>query len=437
MYHLELSVMAAELTFTDIYNQTKSKLKQIYAKYEQEEACEPCGVEQTTTIPSTSTVDRIKKVAAIGFEASKITNIIARFAQENTISSTVTTYDAHQVLDKFRTKYTYLNLYRPVECLQATIVVDMALSLTNNYDICYNIFNMLTKLWNKSGTMDRLDQHIGYYEFIKNLLDCLRLHKTVGIKRMLYDEAVILSFNELNAWLNRQRIYQWLSQRITGDWNVLDKLKAMQKQFESMCISELNYFNRLFYYIQNVTRLMQYQTTNSSRTPTQLLQINMITTIGQIVFDCNIAPTEIESIVCTVNLNLVYVLMQNTSGLIDIVAKDPQQITSAIDELIANTENDNKIDDIANLRETSRVANEAVVEYIRKHNPMIAFLLMQLQNIRGYDENYTLFNNLLALKEVGDISEVYNGNLTMSALNFDQIDVVALVDFIIIKRNYR
>lgn len=434
--------MAAELRFSDIYNQTKSKLQHIYEKYEKEEAFQPCAVEQTLSKPSTSpsrvTVDRIKKVAAIGFEASKITNIIARFAQENSIAinSTITTNDAQQILEKFRTKYTYLNLYRPVE-LQATIVVDMALSLTNNYDIWYNIFNMLTKLWNKSGTMDQLDSHIGYYEFIKNLLDCLRLHKTVGIKRMLYDEAVILSVIELNGWLNRKRIYQWLSQRNTDDWNVLDKLKTMQKQFESVCISELNYFNRLFYYIQNMTRLMQYQTTNSSRTTTQLLQINMTTTIGQIVFDCKIAPTEIESIVCSVNLNLVHVLMQNISGLINIVAKEPQQITAAINELIENTENGNKNDDIAKVRESSRVTNEAVVEYIRRHNPMIAYLLMQRKNSCGYDENYTLFNNLLALTEVGDISDIYNGNMTMSALNFDQIDVEALVDFIIIKRDYR
>lgn len=428
--------MAAELAFTDIYNQTKQKLKQIYAKYEREEACKSSTdeLEIPLSSPSKATVERIKKVAAIGFEASKITNIIARFAQENSISSTITTNDAQLVLDKFRTKYAYLNLYGPVE-LQATIVVDMALSLTNNYDICYNIFNMLTKLWNKSGTMDRLD--IGYYEFIKNLLDCLRLHKAVGIKRMLYDEAVILSVNELSGWLNRQRIYQWLSQRITGDWNAFDKLKALQKQFESICIGELNYFNRLFYYIQNVTRLMQYQTMNFSRAPTQLLQLNMITAIGQIVFDSNVAPTEIESIVCSVNLNLVHVLMQNTIGLIDVVAKQPQQITTAIDELIANTENDNKDDDIASIPKTSRVANEAVVEYIRKHNPMIAYLLMQFQSICDSNENYTLFENLLALNEVGDISEVYAGNMTVSALNFDQIDVVALINFIIIKRNYR
>lgn len=432
--------MAAELKFTDIYNQTKSKLKQIYAKYEEKEACKPCDVEQTLAFPSTSpskvTVDRIKKVAAIGFEASKITNIIARFAQENSIRSTIKTNDAQEVIDKFRTKHTYLNLYGPVE-LQATIVVDMALSLTNNYDICYNIFNMLTKLWNKNGSMDRLDPHVGYYEFIKNLLDCLRLHKMVGIKRMLYDEAVILSFNELNDWLNRQRTYQWLIQRVTFDWNSIDKLKEVQKQFESVCSGELNYFNRLLHYIQNVTRLMQFHTMKASRTPTQLLQINMMTNIGEIVFDCNITPTEIESIVCTVHLNLVHVLMQNTSGLINIVANEPQQITTAIDELIGNTENDNPNDDIAKIRKTPRVANDAVVEYIRKQNPMIAYLLMQLQNIRGHDENYTLFENLLALREVRDLSEVYNGNMTMSALNFDQIDVVALVDFIMVKRNYR
>lgn len=425
--------MAAELTFTDLYNQTKSKLKQIYAKYEQEEACKPCYDELAapSTSPSKATVDRIKKVAAIGFEASKITNIIARFAQENSIKSKITTNDA-QMLDKFQTKYTYLNLYRPDE-LQATIVVDMALSLTNNYDICYNIFNMLTKLWNKSGTMDRLDPHIGYYKFIKNLLDCLRLHKT-AVKRILYDEAVILSVNELNC--NRQRFYQWLNQQVRADWNGFEKLKAMQKQFESVCIGELNLFNRLFSYIQNVTRLMQ-QTTNSSRTPTQLLQLNMTTTIGQIVFDCNIAPTEIESLVCSVNLNLVHVLIQNTCGLININTLEPKQISSAIDVLIANKENDNENDDFAKMRGTSRVANEAVVEYIRKHNPMIAYLLMQIQNFCRDNESYTLFKNLLELSEVFDISIVYNGNMTMSALNFDQIDVVALVDFIRIKQNYR
>lgn len=414
------------------YNQTKQKLRVIFIKYELEETVRQTDQMFSNVTGSKQTVERIKKVAAVGFEASKITNIIARFANENRVCQQNSLDVVRVLLEKHQINYKYLRAYAETE-LQATIVVDLVLSLATNHDICSNIFNILTKIWNTDS-----DLKLGYFGFLKNIVECLRLHKTIAGKDiaaidLIFNECLSLNSIELSTQLTREKTFLHLKTvNASLDLSTMDKMKTFLKQFEIMKLGEVNYFHRIFSFILNVSRLLQYYSDESVRikTPLEILNLNLSRVIGEIIFDNHVAPADIEGIVCNINMNLVHVLTLNTLPEIIYCNRSKHEVN--LEELIdGSTEID------STLRQCWPIEQTHIFDYVKNHNALIAFLLRSIRTVEWEDEVKSKFlKNLLTLPDVVNLAHIHS-NVWIAALSYDRTNYEEILYYTMRTKDYK
>lgn len=441
---MDNSQLATELAFSENLNQTKQKLRDIFIKYKKED------MSQSTEMYSE--LERIKKAAAVGFEASKITNILATFTAANPIKQDEATVN---LFDKFRLKYPFLNNYAE-PLIQATIILDFVLSLANNYDICSNIFNMLTKTWNGCETNGSGDMQIlGYFEFFRNLIECLRLYKSVlqenvSVQQLMYNECYSLNPIELSGKLKQEKIFKKLLRIKETEIESMDDLYSISKQFDDLKLKSVNYFKLVYTFAENAQRLLQFSEIRQKKKLSELLEIDLYALIGEIVYEQSISPLEIESITTNMNINLVHCLAENLAPVIDFKRNnnpdaDRRHFQAMIDSV--DYESDDISHELDSLNESDeffkpkifKLNQSKVASYLKKHNNLLAYLIKQIQN---YEDDQiqcksSFLENLSNLKDVESLSILYEGNEMLSALNYDKIDVRKLHLYLSTTSDYR
>lgn len=481
MYSLTSSPLTAELAFTDTFTRTQQKLALIYSKYELEESkamsCNnPCAVQSVTAAssPSAITVDRIKKVAATGFEAAKITNIISRFAHEQqlVIDNTITPpLGATALIQRHLNGHPYLDAYRPAGTLQATLVVDLILGMPNNYDICFNILNMLRKTWPQIELGESSTPPIGYCGFFANLVDCLRLHKTMngremGARELIANTADTLRPLELTEKIARRQCYTALRNLASSEWDSTEKLKILMRQFDFLggggaatttttaaIVCEFNYFHRVHNFVLNVTRLVQFQMGSSVSAPplmtaTQLLRTNLSDIVGRIVFECGIIPSEIETHCMNVHLNLVYELVQKTCPRIEYDhhhhRSSPQHNETLIGQICSMVTDDECDGNGATLSPMDsklyQIENPHIFDYVQKHNGMVVALMRHIQSGRFVDVSASdecVRHLMMNLNDVEHLASIYrDNNRAVAALKWDIFNIETIAEFIRNSKDY-
>lgn len=369
---MENTTLAHDISFSENYQETKIKLKEIFRKYKTEELNQ-LPSESKTPIPL------IKKVVAVGLEVSKILNIIENFIMSQRIQQTKESID---IIQKYRGNYKFLNLYTP-ESIQGTIVVDLLISLANNYDISLNLFNLIVKNCGEEPSK------LGHFGFLKRTLQCLFFYKNLKNENLSVADLMI----EQSYGLVPKNLEEKLSNE-----NVFSELLKSDKSdiFKIDLKSKFNYFQRVCCFLENSKRLLQYLSLKQFE-PDELIKIDLISKIGESVFHYKITPFELEGICNNLGINLTIALVRNCYPIVN-----------------------------------CELEKSLVLEYVRKSNFLIAFLLEEIYGIQSTTgDNY--FRNLSKLNSMQVIRKVYGNNSSIAALNSDEIILLNLDDLEILE----
>lgn len=429
---LESTDLAIEWTFLDNFNRTKSQLNEHFCKYANENASDSLSDASTS-------VERIKQIAAHGFEASQISNLVETFIAKNRIAQSA---DVQKLLDKFTNHYPFLELYKQ-DALQGTIVTDYVLSLASNYDICFNIFNMLPKLWTRKFPIDKLDNQMGYFGCLKHILASVNLYNNQmkqnhGVQYVMSNECHTFNPNELALKLKQLETFLHLEQLGVEVYKSVDILKSNIKHFDVFNKKYGNLLNYIYSYIMNMNRLLSLRGI-SLTSPEQILATDLFSLIGIIIFEAEstVLLGDIEGLVSNLNTNILHVITKNTCPDIEMSKRFVDAPETMLDRLLTNLNNSN-VDGEDEHRITDRrvfqLHRTDILNYVAKRNALVAFLVGQIHGLKlsADDEEVILdFNagflkNLLAMQETDVKMELYDDNAVVAALNLDYFDVINL-----------
>lgn len=450
VHSLSNSHVSAELDFSEHFNQTKEKLRQIFVRYrcqidDQETPNDPIQEDttnyesQNTSFNSKSTVNRIQKVAALGFEASKITNILARYATEHVVYIP-NSDEIQNVLLKFDTKYTFLSQFKPNHSLQATIICDLAISLAPNHEIAFNMFNVLTKLWSTSDAnpKDSSQPEYGYMKFLPNLVDSVQIvstksGKVVSCLSFLSDSILTTNRALLVNNLARKDTLCKLYETPSTEYATPEKLKLMVTSFAELnrIPSETNnILTRVVQFLGNMVKLLQFNHMESNiKSTNELLQLNLRSEIGKLIFDKAVCPNDLESITCSVHLNMLYEIALNLSAPILSVQRDSDK--TSMEQLLQNVENQNH--DTMLIRGEFVCQNAIVFDYVSKHCPLLGYLLQNITtqkavDVFGFEMNF--IENMFKVEQFGVLSNMYERNTLWTLLSYDNITEGSVASFV-------
>lgn len=407
------------------YNETKRKLRSTIDKYN---SCE------NTSDLNASTVERLKHVATMGFEASQTESIITAFADENEF---LINDETRNLIEKLHQSHPFLKMFNG-SALQASIAVDLMISLTNSYEMCFNIFNLLTKLWTDPAWFEDPTVSFGYLKFTKNICECLQLYKSiaadnVGVRDLLCNECYVMLPAELKSKLERERVMKSLQSLTSNDLDSLEKWKAFSKSFESIR-GDVNYFLRSYKFLVNSVKLLQMREPHLHATPMDAMETDLTAVIGEIVFVNDKPPSDIVDIVECLNMNLVYVLCLNMMPVIDCTEPNDSAVT---DSLIENLRNDNLSQTEPNepqpqQQEQHFRLNADVLTFISKSNNLVAYLHQEYNCVAEptniYERKYV--KNFMSLDDVQTVALIHGDNLLLSALSYDIFDVAKLEKYL-------
>lgn len=401
----------------------------------------------STAANSKLTVDRIKKVAALGFEASKISNIIARFSTENQV---YLPYPAETcaILSKFGEKYPFLSQYHPDGSLQATIICDLVISLAHNYDIAFNMFSVLTKMWS-TDTIDYGSSHpvIGYFMFLENLVETIRNSSAslvgglaISIQYLLSDSIMTTNTTALLANLKREETLRKLNETAATEYSTLDKLQTFVANFNELHRSPktVKLFQRVVKFVMNVLKMLQFSNSDQCEiSPADVLQLDLQAIVGTLVFEHGIYPVDLEPLTCSFYMNLVHAIALNLSS--PVLQVKHEIDSNGIEIMLQNMENQNEED----VRESAAIEGKAVCQnavvfdYLSKHNPVLGYLLQNLLNERvgiqrveffGCEENFV--EHMLRVDQVRVLSQMFDRSIVRAALSFDSISVGSVANYL-------
>lgn len=428
---METTDLAIEWTFLDNFNHTKAQLNEHFCKFAMENASDSLSDARLS-------VERIKQIAAHGFEASQISNLVESFIAENRVSQSA---DVQRLLDKFTNHYPFLELYKN-DALQGTIVTDYVLSLGSNYDIGSNIFNMLPKLWTRAFPMDKFDHQMGYFGCLKQILTCVHLYNTQtkqnhGVQHFMADECHTFNPTELAVKLRQTETFLHLEEMGREAYKTVESLRLNIKHFDVFNKKDGNLLNYIYNYITNMIRLLNLRDMAITE-PEEILATDLFSLIGHIIFDADsaVSPGDVEVLVSNLNTNILHVLTKNTCPDIEISKRfiDPPEILlkQLLDKLSGGVAAEGlKITD----RQVFQLHRRDILSYVANRNGLVAFLMGQIHGVSlasdddeplALDFNPGFLKNLLAMQETQIKMEMYNDNAVVAALNLDYFDVINL-----------
>lgn len=431
--------MARELKFYYNFNMTKSELKEFLPKPMADRTSK-------SIIDSDISVELIKTIAAHGFESSHVSNLMETFIEKNRIEQSV---DTRQLLERHSSSYPFLKLYMDGS-LQGTTVVDYILSLSTNYDICYNLFNMLQKLWDQPTSIDSLEDQLGYYGCMKKIISSLNLYNTTtnqnyGVQHLMSNDCFPFQPHEMELRLKQKEAYNRFRDFDSNTLATIEILKDYIPQFDVFNKRDGNLLSYVFCYAINMNRLLNFKNVKLKEiihtSPQAILEIDLFSLIGEIIFGHHantITPNDIEAVVCNLNTNLLHVLSMNTVPVIGICRKFGEDPNDLLDRILEVIKTDygafSKLDEsqpMPKVKKIYKIKNRELLNYIAKHNDLIAYLLGEIHDIKflgtdkgePFDFNYSFIRNVLEMTETKIRLELYDNNPMVTALNFDYFDM--------------
>ncbi|XP_060650775.1 zinc finger FYVE domain-containing protein 26 homolog [Drosophila nasuta] len=414
-FHLEDSQLNRELQFMEHQQLIKQKLSGIYANYEAFDGDGNVASDDTTT-----TVEKIKSVAAKGFELSKIISVVDNFAQAQKLQHSA---ELRSLLQRHsaNVQYAFLQQFQERN-LNALIICDLIMNLRFNREITCNLLLVIRRQQQQQqeqqqqlsgdGSSDVNPREIGAMYLIQNLCECMRLLEGAGRKpalnELLYRHIYALKPASLALQLQREVAFTTLYKKTSQDYSHSRDLRAHASLFQQLK-SRHNYYARFCGYAQQLARLLQLRDPNLEYHNTQLLRHDPYQVIGELIYECDITPLEIESNVNALHLNLVHVIALNICPqLIEAGSRQPQ-------------------------RSVQPQRQESIHNYIFQHNQLLAQLLQAIQvgdltpiNATETSLNYSCLQQLMQLPEMSTLSLMYARNPVMAALHTYKLDSTML-----------
>lgn len=369
--------------------------------------------------------------------------------------------ETSMLLDRFIGNYPYLELYKGLS-LQAVIIIDYVLNLPASIDISSIIDGMLPKLWNKGEPIEQWRNRIGYYGFIRQILLAQSLcnanrDHSVGINELLSTELYSFNTSDLVQRLQKEGTYKKQQQIALDELNTRAGLIENIMSFEKYSQKNENLLQHVFAYSINMNRLIQLRSPAHMDTDhvflEEILKIDLFSLIGDIMFDecANVALHDIESIVCNLNTNLLHVITTNTCPTISIRNKftlSPIEDFNEILQLLAKDENtiektQNKIRTKSMLRKPFKIKRHDIIQYVRQHNELMAYLLMKIHRYEptGSEEflkmelNCCILDNIMQMEELSVHLESDEDDVRMlAALNVDTFGLDFIRELIMQKK---
>ncbi|XP_031621433.1 zinc finger FYVE domain-containing protein 26 homolog [Contarinia nasturtii] len=381
-------------------------------------------------------IEEIKKLVSIDFDSTQMINLVQNSLSELPKESN----EATQILGRFMQNYPYLMLYRDL-ALQAVTIVDVALSLISNAEICSNLINMLSKYCDKDEPLESYKNRIGYYGMMQQILETLIVYnqhneKSICIQELLSNELYV--FNGMKAIQIFRQEETFNRQKQIN----LDELATRNSVMEN--IIDFDVFNRkgenllqnVFNYSMNMNRLIHFKHPSDMDTNRhclkEILEIDLFELIGEIMFDENtVVPLkEIETIVCKLNTNLLHVITKNTCELISVCDKFRLNMDDELREILKILTNDTYIecDRTATLRKPFKIKRHDILNYVLIFSELIAYILSEIHGIEPLDPNddpkmrlnCILLNNMRQMNEL-NIQTILSEDIDhmTAALNLD------------------
>lgn len=389
-------------------NKTKQKLRYAFVKYD---------LEELSQMNDKSTIEKIKCVAAVGLEASKITNIIENFISTYRMTLSKDNVD---LLNKHRGSYSIIDEFMG-DNIQIIYIMDFMLSLVTSYQTGVILYNTLRKYCDsiilnnqrKKSTVNI----IGYHDFAKKIVHCLALYtkyrgETVGIKNILVDESYSLDADVLEKQLRIEQIIANFDKYSNADTHEILKL------YDGLEF-KLNYFYCINNFCENARKLLN---TNESISCDQLLQNDYYHIVGNLIFQQKKPPQEFETLMKAMHFNLYHIIVENC---VEAIHVNKPINSSSLDNLNINVFNSN-FEIISLERRNYYNLTSEIHRYIHNHNKVVSFLLekifyyLKLNDESDRELPFPL-NNYLKLESVEIISKIFSDNKMLAALNYDEI----------------
>ncbi|XP_068156330.1 LOW QUALITY PROTEIN: zinc finger FYVE domain-containing protein 26 homolog [Drosophila tropicalis] len=408
IFHLEQGQLSRELQFMEQQQLIKQKLATIYANYQ---ALEIKGQSRDNT-----TVEQIKDVAAKGFELSKIISVVDNFSQAQKLQQSEELKNLLQrhVVNR---QYSFLQQFEERN-LNAIIICDLIVNLKFNREITSNLLLVIRRQQQQKqkvkqsgdGESGNANPEIGAMHLLQNLCECMRLLERAGrqpgLNKLLYKQTYPLRPTALALQLQREAAFGTLYKKASSEYVHCKELRSHGTLFQQLR-SRHNYFLRFYGYMQQLTRLLQLRDPNLEYHNTRLLQHNPIEVIGDLIYDDDITPLEIESNVAALHLNLVHVISLNIC---------PQLGREGLPKRSS--------------RLVSPQKQETIHNYIVQHNQLLAQLLLSVQKgelQRGScDLNFSCLAQLMELPEMDILACMHEGNRVLASLGAYNVDIKSL-----------
>lgn len=355
------------------------------------------------------------------------------------------TPETSALLDRFIGNYPYLELYKGPS-LQAVVIIDYSLNLPAIVDVSSIIDKTLPKLWDKEESIEQWQNRIGYYGFIRQILSAQSLcnvsrDNPIGLNELLSTELYSFNVSELAQRLQKEDTYKKQQQIALDALSTHAGLIENIVSFENYSRKNENLLHHVFAYSLNMNRLIQLKSPSGLHPDNVclegILKIDLFSLIGDIMFneDANVVLSDIESIVCNLNTNLLHVITTNTCPTISIRDKfssSPIDDFNEILQLLAKEEDAIETNQSANRskslqRKPFKIKRDDIIHYVRQHNELIAYLLMK---IHGYEPmesdefpnvalNCLLLENIIQMEELSSKDLESDSDDMVAALNFD------------------
>ncbi|XP_075145264.1 zinc finger FYVE-type containing 26 spastizin [Haematobia irritans] len=405
-FNLHNSQLNLELEYMEQQQRVKQKLSVIYDNYQQQER------DSLDSNEPVATVDRIRSVAAKGFEVSKIINIIDNFAQTQSIKQTELVKELIRK-HKQNPQYRFLSQFEEAN-LKAAVICDLILCLPFNRDITNSILMIIKRLQpihpnfkDSENVVEKCQfpSNMGPLNFLENIADCMAILRNKSIRDILCDNCYSLRPQKLAVELAKEKIFFEVFHKDPKELKRCEDLKTLINKFQALK-SKYNYYQRFCNYMQHLSTLEKLRNPKRDQCIEDLLKLDPYDIIGDLIFSRNMTPLEIEANVTALNLNLVHIIALNMCPeIVERSSLSKRSITCSKESTILN--------------------------YIANYNRLLVFLLQGINDGVNFPKdpniNAGYLERLVQLPEVNELASLlYNGNKVIAALRSDQVNINSL-----------
>uniref|UniRef100_A0A336LL81 CSON013644 protein n=1 Tax=Culicoides sonorensis TaxID=179676 RepID=A0A336LL81_CULSO len=372
------------------------------------------------------------------FEASKI----ATFAYSTPI---IQRQEELDLLEKYKPSYKFLRLYE-IDGMKIVSLVDLMLSLPCNFPQNQYLYTQIIRHFDRLQNFDRTDlQSYSYVPFCYNLMEYLESYKHVYDKEITIQELLTSEFYPFNGKELSQRIcklelYLKLNKFNMNSFTSVEALEDKCYQMFEVFKFDINYYQRLFNYLNSVKKLLEFHPSEFDFSPDSLLMLDLDTIIGEIVNVEKVPPMEIEDLVIDLGKNLVHVLINyNLCPVIKqstLLAIDEQGLLEYLDSCLKT-----EVCDVAKYdsNESSlKMESSYLLPCIERTNIMAAQLIREVHSIsadKDFNLNMKILKHFSLLPQIQVLSKLYQGNVILATLNYDNIDLRLLHKYLISTAN--